>query len=1066
MGGRRTRPLILVLLAGWLVIVGRLAQLQWIEHDTWALEAAKLERSGTVLPYERGAILDARDRVLVEDRPVYRLELTYRDFRRGHPLGIVTHARSALERRAVPLPEALDDFTVWAEALVRTSPAELHRFGRGGALAILDLEIASVEQPFREQRSTRASDLRYYARTLLAPDRLEARRLIKFERKTDNERSYLEEVAAARGHSVDEVLEDCRRAWAESIEGLDALAGRIAADAAASDEGWGRGDPFEALIADLESWRRSVEDAAAARLFRETLGFGIGRLAPRAVGEHLELSWLADELRWRPDRVEQWYRGEREDFLAGWRDGFAVPRLMAELRVRKDLGVTPERALDLLMSTFLEADGLAAALDGRERSWRRPGRIELVDDLEESFALESEPAALPPDRWPFASLGVERRSDEESGDLDWDDLCRKIGPVEAREAVFDLRAADARLASVGMEDLASLWREAAPRSRPDLRVRSNEIASALLDSLERDLQRFVEARLIDLRTAAGGGRLEPSEERLDRLGERARHLLRDYGSRRALLIDEPSYDVVYLLTREPERYPGIRARAERERMQLVQPDERGLPAATLIGSVSALDPDLAQRQRSDTLELRRLQRKVERSESERARLRTLMRTLLLTDEDRGVSGIEAVCDPWLRGRNGYRERLGLEDVYGRGSDADYLTPVIDGENVRLTVDADLQEVATRVINEPRRPPADVETDEGWYRSPVGAIVLARPDGRILAAASAPDAWAAREAEESGREHDPVYDRTLRAPAFQPLGSVFKPFVALHALTFASHAIDPSFTHDCRVEEGESWAGWGGVRCNARWGHGPMNMSEAIAVSCNSYFARLADELSTNDFEALGMAFGFGKPSGVVLEGAPVSRALELNPTPFRWNEAADYPRQRRRAANGLQVVEVTPVQVARAMAGLATGELPSMRLVDSIGGTPIEVPAAESLPYPERHMEAVRSMMVEVTNAPDGSATSTLSRERLGFEVAAKTGSADLQHRRARGEDGEGVILKHTWVAGWFPADDPQLVFVVFLNATEVSSSRAAIYVAGQLLEQPEVRALVEAEPNGRGGAR
>ncbi|MEO0651610.1 MAG: penicillin-binding transpeptidase domain-containing protein, partial [Planctomycetota bacterium] len=285
--------------------------------------------------------------------------------------------------------------------------------------------------------------------------------------------------------------------------------------------------------------------------------------------------------------------------------------------------------------------------------------------------------------------------------------------------------------------------------------------------------------------------------------------------------------------------------------------------------------------------------------------------------------------------------------------------------------------------------------------------------------------------------------------------VFKPFVALHAMQLSGGRIDPSFTHDCKVEEGELRAGWGGVACNSYWGHGELDMAGAIAVSCNSYFARLADELGTDEFEALGQHFGLGRPSGVVFEDAPVSRALELSPEPFRWDPGAGLPKQLRRAANGLQVVEVTPMQVARAMAGLATGRLPSMRLVDWRGDEQVPQPEPERLPYDEPLLDAVRAMMVDVTNAGDGSARRTLSRGRIGHTVAAKTGSADLQHRKVRGPDGQGEPLKHTWVAGWLPAEDPQLVFVVFLSATEVSSSKAAIFVAGQLLERPEVQALL-----------
>ena len=80
-----------------LAILLRLFHLQVREGGVWAEEAARLARSGTLVPYRRGAIVDARGVVLASDRETYELELCYRDFRRGHPLA---HEIRALARLA------------------------------------------------------------------------------------------------------------------------------------------------------------------------------------------------------------------------------------------------------------------------------------------------------------------------------------------------------------------------------------------------------------------------------------------------------------------------------------------------------------------------------------------------------------------------------------------------------------------------------------------------------------------------------------------------------------------------------------------------------------------------------------------------------------------------------------------------------------------------------------------------------------------------------------------------------------------------------------------------------
>ena len=100
---RRTTAPILVIALGMVALLLRQAQVQIREHAIWAEEAARLERSGELIPYRRGAIEDAEGRVLVRDVEAYHLDFAYREFRRGHPLAQVAHAVSVLLLEPVPL---------------------------------------------------------------------------------------------------------------------------------------------------------------------------------------------------------------------------------------------------------------------------------------------------------------------------------------------------------------------------------------------------------------------------------------------------------------------------------------------------------------------------------------------------------------------------------------------------------------------------------------------------------------------------------------------------------------------------------------------------------------------------------------------------------------------------------------------------------------------------------------------------------------------------------------------------------------------------------------------------
>jgi penicillin-binding protein 2 len=503
------------------------------------------------------------------------------------------------------------------------------------------------------------------------------------------------------------------------------------------------------------------------------------------------------------------------------------------------------------------------------------------------------------------------------------------------------------------------------------------------------------------------------------------------------------------LTRFRERYPGFEARESRVRVYTDQPGEFPRPAASLIGTVSAVDVFDLQRQRDRAQRLRELWNRPRRSLDEELELQKLVGSVVLSDEVRGVSGVEGFWDPELRGRNGYLESRGLQDVFGGGEERRSVTEPEDGWDVRLTLDLDLQVAARRTLAHPEIV-ADPRFDEAWAASPVGAIVLVTPEGDVLAAASEPDEDSDVGAGARG-QRGVVLDRTLRRPTFQPLGSVFKPFVAIHALDRIG--LDPGMRVDCApIERGG--CGYVDVRCHAASGHGEVDLRQALVRSCNAYFARLGEMLSTDDFRAVAEDFGFGRPTGVR--------------TPPPWDSGLrprlglvenTYPRlfraplegiAKRLAGNGLAVVEGTPMQLARAMAGLATGRLPELRLVERVGARELRRAEATPVPIAGEHLELVRAALRGVTNESDGTAHAALSRARVGLRIAVKTGSADLTSRSA---DDEPRIRKHTWVGGWAPAEDPALVFVVFVHDTATTSSHGAVYVVRQLLRQPEVHA-------------
>ena len=1114
-GARRTTAPMLLIAAGAVALIMRQAHVQIDEHEIWSEEAARLERSGELLPYTRGSIRDTMDRTLVEDREAYHVTFSYRDFRRGHPVGIVTHAASVALLEPVSLVTTLEFAEDWASALVQLTPGDLFRMrqGQGFELPLIGLPkslapdgtprvlalAADDQQRASMDLAGRAGDLGYYVGRLLRLTKTETKALLRAHEDQDRvEKSYLQLVAelragsrsrdrkAAKAGGVEQPqetneqieLRELREFVTSSMADLDTLAARMGHVADPGDR------PCIKLVSDLEIWRRSIENAAARKLFDEAAHFTPGRLDANTLLESFELDWIALFMRWDRARLETWAKDTRASWLGGWRGSYALPRLLAELRQGGQDAPTVERASSLFSTMWYQDFDLSQALDGKPAPLDQRAGLAIFGDLRTIFMAEVPGALRPGDpRLPWAEFAQPAEGASPGpAPFDGSRMVAARGPApEGSQSWLDVEARLTEAAIAGKATTrAARWTHHLDPKLADYRSRDIllELASEVCDSWEASFQELVAGVLIDARAAAdsteltSGGGLRFNEDSLDRAADRARFILRDYGMRDNRLLEPedvaekaawPSYEVVQLLTRYPDRFPGFHVQDARERVALVRANEASLPGAALLGSTVVLDAERAQRQRTEVKRLAELRAKGKPTEAEKIELCELIAMVETASETRGASGIEGSFNRYLRGINGYRERVGLqESAAGKKAETTNLRNVIHGQDLGLTLHSELQFVAEEVLEYPDIPgPAD-KIDADWLADPEGAIVIMRPNGDLVVAASGPAPWSPRVS-----ELRPSVERCLTMVDFKPPGSTFKPFAALWALEKGKLSVEDSYLcHPDPNEPGSRMGGYKGVHCHSGYGHQaygfgvdvPIHLASAIHVSCNVFFAHVGESLETWDFQGLADAFGFGEDTGIAPEGT--SGIVEHSfPALFDRDSPPGTTRMglkdRMRAANGLSVVQATPVQLARATAGLATGSLPSVRIVDRMGAMgeerPLFGPDPEPLPFSKKNLDIIRDAMAGVASLPEGSGNHALSFGDLGFEVAMKTGSADLTA-------GDGKVRKHTWVMGWTPVEDPKAVFVFFVRDTMATSHYSSTYLARQFLVRPEFREWLYAE--------
>jgi penicillin-binding protein 2 len=397
----------------------------------------------------------------------------------------------------------------------------------------------------------------------------------------------------------------------------------------------------------------------------------------------------------------------------------------------------------------------------------------------------------------------------------------------------------------------------------------------------------------------------------------------------------------------------------------------------------------------------------------------------------GKLGIEATYEPWLHGNTGI-EKVET-DSGGRAVRVLSRTAPVSGHNIYLHLDAKLQQVAEKVF--------------GDYR---GALVALDPrNGGVLALVSKPgfdpnlfvdgiDGGTWRELNDSPDR--PLVNRALRG--IYPPGSTIKPFMALAGLELGVRKpgdtiSDPGYyTLPGSSHRYRDWK---------KDGHGMVDLKRSIVISCDTYYYGLAQQMGIERMSGFLSQFGFGKKSGIDLDG----ELAGLMPTP-EWKQKRFkqpwWPGETVIAGIGQGYVLTTPMQLAVATMGIANnGVIYKPQLIrawrDPVSG---QVSYAAARPVgkiamsPE-HLRLVKEAMVEVTH-PGG--TASIAGANTPYLFAGKTGTAQVVGiRQGEKYDASRVAARnrdHALFIAFAPADDPKIVVAVMVENGGHGGSTAA----------------------------
>lgn len=387
----------------------------------------------------------------------------------------------------------------------------------------------------------------------------------------------------------------------------------------------------------------------------------------------------------------------------------------------------------------------------------------------------------------------------------------------------------------------------------------------------------------------------------------------------------------------------------------------------------------------------------------------------------GKTGIEQSYEKELHGTTGFQQ----VEINADGKAVRVLssTAPISGNNLTLSIDIKLQEIAEKAFGDRR-----------------GALVAIQPKtGEVLALVSMPtfdpnlfvggiDTYNWRLLNDSLDR--PLINRPLRG--VYPPGSTFKPFVALAGLEAGKR--QPPFS----IKDPGYFKLPNSSHRYRDWkfgGHGYVDITRAITISCDTFFYGLAVELGIEKLTNFVRHFGFGKKSGIDIRGENGG----LLPTP-------DWKRRRFKqpwyigetviVGIGQGYTLVTPLQLAQATAVLANdGVVMKPHLVSAVTDIktghiiPTKKIMLEKIPLKQKNIDIVKQAMIAVTQPGGTAARASANAE---YSIAAKTGTAQVigmkQNERYIEKNINERHRDHALFIAYAPAENPTIALAVIVE--------------------------------------
>ena len=397
----------------------------------------------------------------------------------------------------------------------------------------------------------------------------------------------------------------------------------------------------------------------------------------------------------------------------------------------------------------------------------------------------------------------------------------------------------------------------------------------------------------------------------------------------------------------------------------------------------------------------------------------------------GKIGIEKAKDETLRGKLGNKNI----EVNASGREIREIDRVnsIQGNYVQLTIDSELQNFCYERLKGLSGSVAVINVKNGEFYALTSSPSY---DPNIFSKPISNKSWQNLLSD----KYKPLINKSISN--LYPPGSTIKPFVALAAL---ESGVSHKETFFCdgkhQIEDSSLESGYKTFHCWKKEGHGNVDMTEAIKVSCDVYFYQIARRIGINKIAEVCKRYGLGQKIFKSLyeekRGIVPNKQWKLENLGSRWMVGETLS-----AGIGQGYFLTTAAQLSFSLAQLINNgvKLTPKLIYEN------EIPNVykEQIIADPKYLKIIKNALDEATNAPGG--TSYSSRISGKYKMAGKTGTSQVRAITIK-EREEGLIKNkdlpwekrdHGLFIGYGPTIEPKYAVSVIIEHGGSGSGSAA----------------------------